>query len=95
MIQHQELSPSCKENEDPEEKLLKTSTKKVAPLQKPSDNKQDGKIMHEDDAFEDDDVFQQYLPHNMDSTENNNHGIEQQVQQQSDGGQGKGKFNTA
>lgn len=86
MIQHQELSPSCKENEDPEEKLLKTSTKKVAPLQKLSDN--------EDDAFEDDDVFQQYLPHNMDS-ENNNHGIEQQVQQQSDGGQGKGKFNTA
>lgn len=49
--------------------------------------------MHEDDAFEDDDVFQQYLPHNMDSTENNNHGTEQQVQLQSDGGQGKGKFN--
>lgn len=49
--------------------------------------------MHEDDAFEDDDVFQQYLPHNMDSTENNNHDTEQQVQLQSDGGQGKGKFN--
>ena len=49
--------------------------------------------MHEDDAFEDDDVFQQYLPHNMDFTENNNHGIEQQVQLQSDGGQGKGKIN--
>ena len=49
--------------------------------------------MHEDDAFEDDDVFQQYLPHNMNSTENNNYGTEQQVQLQSDGGQGKGKFN--
>ena len=65
----------------------------MAPLQKLSDNKRDAKIMHEDDAFEDDDVFQQYLPHNMDSTENNNHDREQQVQLQSDGGQGKGKFN--
>ena len=66
----------------------------MAPLQKLSDNKQDSKIMHEDDAYEDDDVFQQYLPHNMDSTENNNHGTEQQVHLQSDGGQGKGKFNS-
>ena len=65
----------------------------MASLQKLSDNKRDAKIMHEDDAFEDDDVFQQYLPHNMDSTENNNHDTEQQVQLQSDGGQGKGKFN--
>lgn len=65
----------------------------MAPSQKLSVNKKDAKIMPEDDAFEDDDVFQQYLPHNMDSTENNSHGIEKQVQLQSYGGQGKGKFN--
>ena len=68
VIQQQELSPSCKENEDPTEKLPKKSTKVVATLQKLSDNKKDCKsAMSEEDVFEDDEVFQQYMPQNVDS----------------------------
>lgn len=69
LINKEELSTSCKENEDPEEKLLTAPENIPAPQPKLSDNNKNAKIAKpQDDAFEDDDdVFQQYLPENMDN----------------------------
>ena len=64
LVPQQDLSPSCKENEDPAVKPSKPPTNAPAPLQKLPDNKKETKnTNHLEDFFEDDDdVFQQYMP---------------------------------
>ena len=66
LIDKEELSTSCKENENPEGSL-ETAPENIRP--KLSDNNKNAKIAKpQDDAFEDDDdVFQQYLTENMDN----------------------------
>jgi len=90
LIQQQDLSLSCKENEDPANKPSKPSNNMPAPLQKLSDNKKDTKNAKlEDDYLEDDDdVFQQYIPKNIDSDGN----PAQNLQLPDNSGQVKGPF---
>lgn len=69
LINKEELSTSWKENENPEENLV-TAQENIPALQpKLSENNKSAKIAKpQDDAFEDDDdVFQQYLPENIDN----------------------------
>ena len=70
LIDKEELSTSCKENENPEGNLETSPENIPAPRPKLSDNNKNTKIAKlQDDAFEDDDdVFQQYLTENMDYT---------------------------
>lgn len=69
LIDKEELSTSCKENENPEGNLV-TAPENIPVLQrKLSDNNKKAKISKpQDDAFEDDDdVFQQYLTEHVDN----------------------------
>lgn len=69
LINKEELSTSCKENEDPEETVLKAPKNSTVPQPKLPDGKKSAKnAKSEDDAFEDDDdddVFQQYMLQTM------------------------------
>lgn len=69
LIDKEELSTSCKENENPEGNLETAPENIPAPQPKLSDNNKNVNITKpQDDAFEDDDdVFQQYLTENMDN----------------------------
>lgn len=72
LIQSQDNSVSCKENEDPSSKPSKQQTSTPPPVQKlPSEKKDIKKTNQEEDFFEgdddDDDVFQQYMPQDVDS----------------------------
>lgn len=69
LIDKEELSTSCKENENPEGNLVTAPENNPAPQPKVSANYKNVKIAKlQDDAFEDDDdVFQQYLTENMDN----------------------------
>ncbi len=69
LINKEELSTSCKENEDPDETVLKAPKNMAVPQPNLSDNNKNTKnTKPEDDAFEDDDdVFQQYMPQNVDT----------------------------
>ena len=69
LIDKEELSTSCKENENPEGSLETAPENIPASRPKLSDNNKNAKIAKpQDDAFEDDDdVFQQYLTENMDN----------------------------
>lgn len=69
LIDKEELSTSCKENENPGGNLETAPENIPAPRPKLSDKNKDTNITKpQDDAFEDDDdVFQQYLTENMDN----------------------------
>ena len=69
LIDKEELSPSCKENENPEGNLMTAPGNIAAPRPKLSDNNKKAKIAKpQEDPFEDDDdVFQQYLTENKDN----------------------------
>ena len=69
LINKDELSTSCKENENPDENLVTAPENIPAPQPKLSENNKSAKIAKpQDDVFEDDDdVFQQYLPGNFDN----------------------------
>ena len=69
LINKEELSISWKENENPEENLVTAPENIPGPQPKLSENNKIANIAKpQDDAFEDDDdVFQQYLPENIDN----------------------------